>query len=169
MSIYSLDKLIGEARRLASDYRKATGKSLGGVSGEVAQYDAAKLLDLELCPEQSVGYDAIGRGLREGRRIQIKGRAIFDESKASRQRVGQLKVDQQWDSVVLVMMDEHFETTEIYEAHREQLLDAMVDSSAKRSKRGALSVAKFKVIAQLVWSREDGLLDDGVWDNQVNR
>jgi len=167
VTVYSVDKLIAEARRLAADYRRATGKSLAGVSSEIADYDAARLLDLELANDRSQGYDALGRGPREGKRIQIKGRAIFDEAKSG-QRVGQLKTEQPWDSVVLVLMDEEFEPFELYEADRADVLAAVEESAgSRRAKRGALSVAKFKRIARLVWTREEGLIDDEVWDNRA--
>lgn len=167
LSVYSVDKLISEARRLAAEYRKATGKSLGGISSEIAEYDAARLLDLELCKEPVGGYDAVGHGKREGKRVQIKGRAIFDERKPG-QRIGQLKVEQDWDSVVLVLMDEQFEPYEIYEAERADILAALDESRhSKRQARGAMSVAKFKIIGRTVWTKEEGVLDDEVWDNRA--
>lgn len=165
MGIYAVDKLMAEARRIAAEYRKATGKPLGGVSGEIAEYDAARLLDLELCQNKPGGYDAVGRGRRDGRRVQIKGRAIFDERKSG-QRIGQLKVDQEWDSVVLVLMDEDYQPREIYEAARQDVLDALADGAgSKRARRGAMSVARFKNIAQLVWTAEEGLVDDEIWEH----
>lgn len=167
MTVYSVDKLISEARRIAADYRRATGKTLGGVTGEVAENDAARLLHLELLKEKPGGYDAIGKGQREGKKIQIKGRAIFDESRSG-QRIGQLKVDQEWDSVVLVLMNEDFEPFEIYEAERDVIINAMGNQSSNRNKRGAMSIAKFKNIAQLVWVEGEGEVDDEVWDNQTS-
>jgi hypothetical protein len=168
MSVYSVDKLIAQARLLATEYRRATGRPLPGVSGEISQYDAARLLDLELRPGENAGYDAIGRGRRAGRRIQIKARAIFDQSKSG-QRIGQIKIDQDWDIVILVLMDENFEPFEIYEAEREGLVEALAqDTGSKRSKRGAMSVARFKAIGRLVWTRENGIEDDdGIWDNRA--
>ncbi len=142
MTIYSVDKLISEARRIAADYRRATGKTMGGMTGEIAENDAARLLHLELLKEKPGGYDAIGKGQREGKKIQIKGRAIFDETKSG-QRIGQLKVDQEWDSVVLVLMNEDFQPYEIYEAQRDIIMDAMGNKMSNRSKRGARSSAKF--------------------------
>jgi hypothetical protein len=155
MSVYAVDKLIAQARTLAREYRAATGKPLPGVSTEIAEYDAARLLDLELCPTpRPGGYDAIGRGARAGRRIQIKGRAIHDEKKSG-QRIGQVKADQDWDSVVLVLLDSDYEPVEIYEADRAAVLGATGEGrDSKRSKRGALSVAKFRHIGERVWSRE---------------
>ena len=166
MGLYSKDKLIAEARRLAAEFRRTTGKPLPGVSGEIAEHDAATLLDLELCEDRSEGFDAIGRGRREGKRVQIKARVIFDEEKSG-QRVGQLKMEQKWDSVVLVLMDDSYEPYEIYEADRDDILDAMDDATqSNRKKRGAMSVARFKIISRLVWTREEGAIDDEIWDNQ---
>ncbi|KAF0193092.1 MAG: hypothetical protein FD165_195 [Gammaproteobacteria bacterium] len=168
VSLYNVDKLIDETRRLAVEYRKATGKTLGGVSGEIANYDAARILDLELAGQNVGGYDAIGKsGARQGQRIQIKGRAILEEGKSG-QRIGQLKTGQDWDLVVLVLMDESLEPVEMYEAEREELENALEQSGGgKKNKRGAMSVAKFKIVSHLVWSRDQGLIESEVWDNQA--
>jgi len=166
MGVYSVDKLITEARRIAAEYRRATGKPLAGVTSEVCQYDAARLLDLDLSQSGvNGGYDATGRGSREGQKFQIKGRAIFDESKSG-QRIGQLKLEQEWDAVVLVLMDENLEPYEIYEAARDEIIAAIGDgTNSKRSKRGIMSVAKFKAIGHLAWCRENGTEDDELWEN----
>ena len=73
---------------------------------------------------------------------------------------------QDWDSVVLVLMDENYEPYEIYEALREDLQEFADGSGGGRSKRGAMSVARFKVIGELVWDRVNGR-QDGLWDNQA--
>lgn len=161
MGVYSVDRLIAEARRLAAEYRRTTGKPLAGISSEVCVHDAIRLLDLE--PASGPGYDAVGRGPRAGRRIQIKGRTIFDEGKAG-QRVGQLRLDQDWDSVVLVLMDAELEPFEIYEADRDEIIDAL--DTGKRNRRGAMSVARFRRIGRLAWSRESGIETDEPWDNR---
>ena len=167
MSLYSVNKLISEARRIAAEYRRTTGKPLG-ISAEIANHDACTFLQLEP-HDDAIGYDAIGlHGAREGERFQIKGRAIFDEKKGG-QRLGQIKTDQDWDKILLVLMDEEFETTEIYEASRDNILDDLDDAGeSNRSKRGAMSVARFKRLAQLVWSRDEGLIEGEVWDNQAS-
>lgn len=61
--------LIGQARQLACAYRKLTGKPLG-ITGEVAEFEAARRLGLVLAEARAPGYDA----LRGAERIQIKGR-----------------------------------------------------------------------------------------------
>lgn len=150
MAIYSLDKLVNQARRLAAEYRRATGKPLP-VGAEIARHDAARLLGLELQEAQGTGFDAIGRGARAGRRFQIKGRALFPEQRSS-PRIGQLGRPEDWDALLLVLMDENFEPTEIYEAEREAVQAALAEASARRS-RGALSVARVKAIGRRVWRR----------------
>ncbi len=153
-SPYAVDRLITEARRLAADYRRATGKPLPGISTEIALSDAVRLLDLERVDDPAAGYDALGRGDRAGRRIQVKARAIFGELRSSH-RVGQLRLDREWDSVVLVLMDADYEPFAIYEADRDRILAAIAEGqSGQRARRGALSVARFRHIGRLVWSRE---------------
>jgi len=164
VSLYSVDKLISQARRIAAEYRRATGKPLG-ISAEIARHDACSFLELEP-HEDAVGFDAMGlNGEREGLRFQIKGRAIFDEKKGG-QRLGQIKIDQEWDSILLVLMDEDFESTEIYEASRQDMLDNIEDEG-NRQKRGVISVARFKRFAKQVWNKDEGLIVDEVWDNQA--
>src|SRR4030065_475725 len=92
-----------EARRLAAEYRRATGQPLG-ISGEIAEYDAARLLGLEIIKDPSLGYDAVGHGAHEGRRIQIKGRVIFDERKRAH-RMGQLNLDPEGERRVQTAVD----------------------------------------------------------------
>jgi len=46
-------------------------------------------------------------------------------------------------------------------------VEAMDKTSGNRSKRGAVSVARFKIIGRLVWTREGGIEGDAVWDNQT--
>ena len=154
MTIYSIDKLITETRRLAAEFRRSTGQSLP-VSGEIARHDAARLLGLTLCEQRTGGVDAIGNDQREGQRIQIKSRVITTDKKTGA-RIGQLNPNGDWDTVLLVIMDQDYEPCEIYEATREEVQEAMSGSS-NRSSRGALSVAKFRIIGWLVWTRETGL------------
>ncbi len=163
MTVYAADKLIAQARVLAAEYRRTMGKPLPGISSEIAEYDAVKLLKLQPHPAGEGGFDAIDPA-RGGKRIQIKSRTIFDESKSG-QRIGQMKLDKQWDSVLLVLMDEEYEPYEIYEAEKQDILDFIDKSSSNRAKRGAMSVARFKIIGRLAWTRENGL-ESEVWDNQ---
>jgi hypothetical protein len=165
MAVYDVDKLMHEARKLAADYRRATGQALG-ISNEIAVHDVIRLMKLVPAEPGAGGYDAIGTGEREGKYIQIKGRTIFNEKKSG-QRIGQIKMDQDWDSVMLILMNEDYEAQAIYEADREMLVEASAEGSEKRAKRGAMSVAKFKAIGTLVWSADDAA-EQSVADEQVS-
>lgn len=163
--IYQVNRLIEQTRCLAADYKLATGKPLP-VTSEIATYDAIRLLHLQAVSPPIGGYDAIGtEGERQGVRYQIKGRAIFDEEKGG-QRIGQLKIDQEWDAVLLVILDETFNPVSIYEAPRSDLSEALTESlKSRRASRGAMSVARFKILSRLVWSSSEGAVEDEVWSN----
>jgi hypothetical protein len=143
-------KLINRVKIIAKEYRELTGRPLG-ITGEVAEYEAAKLLNLKLSNVRQAGYDA---ERPDGKKIQIKSRVLFEHSKPG-QRIGSIKFDHEWDSVVLVLLDKDFKPYEIYEAPRAQLEAALTAPGSKaRNERGALAVSKFKSLAELVWSRE---------------
>ena len=103
MSVYSVDKLISETRRIAKEYRLATGKTLP-VTPEIAINDAVSILGLIPNEENHSGYDAIFSTNGEELKVQIKGRAIFNGKKQGH-RIGQLKLDQEWDAIILVIMN----------------------------------------------------------------
>ncbi|PHS23406.1 MAG: hypothetical protein COA83_09970 [Methylophaga sp.] len=151
MDLYSIDKLMHETRQLAAKYRQATGSTLA-VTGEIARFDVAKTLNLNLIDDMTLGHDAIGTGNRESLRILIKGRVIFEDSKSS-PRVGQIKTDGRWDNVVLVLFDDDYMPAEMYEATEKAIKEATgSESGSVNKKRGAMSVAQFKKIGQLVWN-----------------
>ena len=160
MSIYDVSKLIAQTRRLAADYRRATGTTLA-VSSEIAKHDACEFLQLKPAGTATEGgFDAVGAHPDwQDLKIQIKGRAIFDESKSG-QRIGQLKLDKSWDAVVLVLMNEEFETQEIYMAIRSEIEQELEALDSKRQSRGAMSIARFKHLARLVWTPQDGIVRD---------
>lgn len=149
VSVYSFNKLMSEARKLAADYRHMTGNTLP-ISGEIARHDAATLLGMTLV-EAGGGYDALDHA---GNRVQIKGRVQFDGQK-SKPRVGQLRIGQNWDVAVLVLMDENYEPVEIFQMTHEKIKALMEDGVGKRRiGRGAMSVARFRAAGECVWSRE---------------
>ena len=113
-----------------------------------------------------MAYDALGKGSREGQRIVIKGRALFDESRTSTPRIGQINPEQDWDSVILVLFDESYQPIDIYEASRDDIKQALAGRDSKRKKRGAMSVAQFKIIGKLIWTVDQGD-ETEVWENQA--
>ena len=151
MGVYQIDKLMGEARRLAEEYRLATGKTLA-ISGEIAISDAITLLGLEAAPSDAEGFDALRNVDGGWEKIQIKARTVFDDTRRPH-RLGQLKLDKHWDVVLLVLMDENYEPVEIHEARRAPL-EAALDE-ATPNKRGTVSVGRFKIIGRCLWRRDD--------------
>ena len=152
----SQDKLVieilGEAKRLAQQYRSVTGKPLG-ITGEVAEYEAARILGVELTPARQAGYDALEHRNGTTRRLQIKGRCLLSNCKPG-QRLGSIDVKKDWDAVLMVLLDENFDATEIYEAERSVVLAALsAPGSRARNERGALGVRKFKTIGKLRWAK----------------
>lgn len=145
-------EILGEAKRLAQQYRAVTGKPLG-ITGEVAEYEAARILGVELTPARQAGYDALEHSNGTRRRLQIKGRCLLPNCKPG-QRLGSIDVKKDWDAVLMVLLDENFDATEIYEADRTAVLAALsAPGSRARNERGALGVRKFKAIGKLRWAR----------------
>lgn len=140
-----LTELLRKVKLLAKEYRELTGRPLG-VTGEIAEYEAARLLEgVELLPPRQAGYDAT----RNGERLQIKGRCVLDATKA--QRVGRIDVASEWDAVLLVLLDEDYEATAIYEADRPAIEAAIATPGSKAREGGALAVSKFKSIGIKIW------------------
>lgn len=53
----------------------------------------------------------------------------------------------------MILLDENFEATKIYEANRADIFKALsAPGSEARNERGALAVCNFKSIAKLRWS-----------------
>lgn len=143
-------ELLGKAKEIAQQYRALTGKPLG-ITGEVAEFEAARLLDLELSPPRQAGYDATEKG--KERRLQIKGRCMLENCKPG-QRLGSIRVDKDFDAVLMVLLDQNFDAFEIYEAEKPDVVKALkVPGSKARNERGALGVNKFKTIGKLRWQR----------------
>ena len=145
---YSMSKLTEEARKLAAEYRRATGKTLP-LSPEIAVNDAIRLLGM--APADDEGYDAVYESEGTLKRVVVKGRAIFDQSKNA-QRIGQLKLDKAWDEALLVLMDEDYQTTEIYRAERSKMDEVLAEKPA--NKRGIMTVKQFKIIAEKAWPHD---------------
>jgi hypothetical protein len=127
------------------EYRTLTGKPLG-IAGEVAEYEAARLLRLELMPARTVGYDAVRS--RDGCRFEIKGRCLLPGHKPG-QRIGKIDVKRKFDAVLLVLMDDRLNAVAIYQGSRRAVGAALTAPGSKsRNERGALPVNKFKQIAR---------------------
>ncbi len=145
-------ELLKQAKGLAREYRELTGRPLG-CTGEIAEYEAVRILGLELAPVRQSGYDAVRHTPMGQQRLQIKGRCVLPGSKPG-QRLGRIdRMNEEWDAVILVLLDEHFDASEIYEADRAAVVAALEEpGSRSRNERGALGISKFKSISRKIWS-----------------
>lgn len=141
--------ILAEVKALAVEYYAATGKPLG-VTGEIAEAEAARLLGLALEDARSPGYDAWRPGPGAPHRIQIKGRWRRDGTNWG--RVPSINTDKDFDSVMLVLLRGDYEVAEIWEAPRAAVV-ARLDApgSKARNQRRSMGVSQFKSIAARVW------------------
>jgi hypothetical protein len=59
--------------------------------------------------------------------------------------VGGIQLDKEWDTVLLVLLDENLEVVSMYEAERNEVKTAILKPGSKaRNERGALPVSWFK-------------------------
>jgi hypothetical protein len=144
-------RILGEAKK----YRQLTGKPMG-ITGEVAEYEASRLLGIRLTSARQPGYDAVDEWSGTLRRLQIKGRCLPANAGAA-QRLGSIRLAHDWDAVLMVLLDEALEAVEIWEADRPAIVDALTAPGSKaRNERGALDVRKFESIGRLRWRRPPG-------------
>lgn len=144
--------LLVQVKELAKRYRELTGKPLG-VTGECAEYEAARLLGLDLAPARTAGYDATETVDGRKRTLQIKGRCVLPGSKPG-QRIGSIDLDKKFDAVLLVILDQDMEAAEMIEAGREAVLAALSAPGSKaRNERGQLGISKFRSIGTVRWRR----------------
>lgn len=149
-------KLLREAQSLGARYYKATGKPLG-VTGEVAEFEAADKLRLRLCDARTAWYDAVNP--ENGRKVQIKGRAV-DFNRRYRGMCPAIKCSNLFDDVALVLLDKAtLQALEIWVADAAAVTMRVSGlSSARRRNSGTLASSQFKSIegAKMVWLRAEG-------------
>ncbi len=151
--VNEITEILADAKSLARKYRNLTGRPLG-ITGVVAEFSAAQILGLELAEARQSGYDAVRRQNKQITRIQIKGRSIPAKAKPG-QRLGRIQLDKEWNTVLLVLMDEDLEILSMYEAERPAIEQALLAPGSKaRNEHGALSIGKFKSIGREVWKRD---------------
>jgi len=149
----ALKDLLRQAKTLAVRYYAITGKPLG-VTGEVAEYEAAQKLGLTLEVARTAGYDAFCQRRRGRETFQIKGRAVSSTDKY-RGRVPKIDCSKPFDAVLLVLLNKaSFEPLEIWRAERDAVRQRLTAAGSKaRNERGSMGIAQFKSIAgaRRVW------------------
>jgi len=140
-----LRKLLKKVKRLAKRYHELTGRPLG-ITAEVAEFEAAQLLSVQLSSPRQAGHDATcGK-----QRLQIKCRRILTKQKGHH-AIGKIDIAGKWDAVLLVLLDEDFEITEIWKATRARIKSELGRPGPNARSRGVLSVSAFKRIGKKVW------------------
>jgi hypothetical protein len=144
--------LLAQAKHIAKQYYRLTGKPLG-ITGEVAEYEAARILGVALTPARQAGYDATETVDGKTRTLQIKGRCL-PKGCTPGQRLGTIQPEKEWDVVLMVLLDAEFNATEIWEAERASILPALSSPGSRaRNERGALAVNTFKRLGRLRWQK----------------
>lgn len=137
-------------RSLAVEYYNVAGRPLG-VTGELAEFEAAEKLGLELADARTPGYDATRKVKGRIECIQVKGRRISGNN-LYRGRVSKIDLGQPFDTVVLVLMNEDYEAMEIWEAPRDKVEARLIAPGSKaRNERSQMGISQFVSIAEKVW------------------
>ncbi|KPU61961.1 hypothetical protein AN403_6059 [Pseudomonas fluorescens] len=145
-------QILRDAKVLAGRYYHFTGKPLG-VTGEVAEYEAARILNLELELARQAGFDVTE--IRDGvtLKVQIKGR-YFPNPRLRGGRLGAIDLNQSFDTVLLVLLDADYNAFQINEAHRSAVEALLTRRGSKaRNDRGSVGTSQFKAISTLRWER----------------
>ena len=139
-----LVELLGQVKKLAQEYYQLTGKALG-VTGEIAEFEAARLLGVQLCGARQEGYDAVRKLGDVEFKLQVKGVCFPAEREAS-WRIGKVQLDKQWDAVLMVLLTPDLEPREIWEIDRASVTALL--SSRSRTDPG---VKELKRIGRKLW------------------
>jgi hypothetical protein len=177
----TVEAVLHEAKALAARYFALTEKPLG-VTGEVAELEAAEKLNLILTLARNPEYDAFRNEGDAIERFQIKGRAV-DPLDRYRGRMPSVKYDGDFEWVLLVLLDRStFDALEIWQASRHDVGERLrAPGSKARNERNSMGITQFKSIARKVWPhpiidenkrsrmREPGDAGNNTDINQANR
>ena len=143
------EEIIEAIIPLAVRWKKATDRSLG-ITGEVGEHLACKLMGWSLAVHLQAGWDATDT---QGNRIQIKSRVLQNDRDLS-PTMGTLDLRKEWDQAALVVMNDHFQVQAIWLAEGQA---ARVSQDKCRNPRGeakGLAIKAFKKISRQVWPKQ---------------
>ena len=136
----SNEQLIENIIDLSLEYKGRFCKSLG-ITGEVGEYKASRLLKLKrVSGNINKGFDAIDT---QGKKVQIKTRIY---SRNSERTSAFTNFD--FDYAILVLLSDKYEITEIYKARCKDIQNKIESQSYKRP---ALSIRDFKKISKPIY------------------
>jgi hypothetical protein len=136
----SENQLIKNIISLSLEYKKRFGKSLG-ITGEVGEYKASRLLGLERAPGNiNKGFDAIDP---KGKKVQIKTRIYSSNSERT-----SAFTNFGFDYALLVLLTDKYEITEIRKARCKPIREKIDSQSYKRP---ALTIGDFKKLSKRIY------------------
>ncbi|WP_225784237.1 hypothetical protein [Xenophilus sp. Marseille-Q4582] len=138
-----IQDLVRSIKTAAVSYQERFGRALG-VTGELAELQAALLLGLELAPPRCPGVDAYEETPSGRRSLQIKSRRVLGRGYAG-ERIGKLGSVYPSEAVLLVLVDAGYEVIGIWEADFAKLV---VHKDAARG----IPVSAFIRIARRRWA-----------------
>lgn len=144
--------ILKEVKALAVEYYARTDKPLG-VTGEIAEFEAARLLNLTLEEARTEGYDAVRIGPNGRETIQIKGR--WKRTGSGWGMVPSINTAKHFDVAMLVLLKgDGYAVHGIWEMPRAEVIEILDEPGSKaRNVRRAMSVPKFKSRGVRVWPR----------------
>jgi hypothetical protein len=147
---HAIKALLKQAKQIAVMYYELTKKPLG-VTGEVAEYEAADKLGLTLEAARSPTFDACREEDGKKVRFQIKGRAVTKVD-PYRGRVPKIK-DGEFDAVLLILLDKKtLDALEIWRADRTSVMARLDEPGGRaRNERRSMGISQFRSIAERIW------------------
>ncbi|NCS87600.1 MAG: hypothetical protein AUK34_04915 [Ignavibacteria bacterium CG2_30_36_16] len=150
-----INEILNEVKRLAKEYKLITGRVMG-VTGEIAENETSKILGLELVQVRNPGYDSIKKDNEKIIKYEIKGR--IKSNKYRSQRTSKININEEWDKLLLTIMNDDYEVLDIYEADKKEIVKALQKTGSKaRSEKFTLSLGEVIRVSQKVWSNNKGL------------
>tara|TARA_Y100001954_G_C15517434_1_gene457577 strand:+ start:184 stop:588 length:405 start_codon:yes stop_codon:yes gene_type:complete len=114
----------------------------------VGEYQAAKILVLELKPARTKGFNATDP---DGKKYEIKVRCVR-QNKSNSQQTSKINIDAEWDYLLLILMNPDFEPLEIHRAKFMDVKRAICEpSSTARNKRQTPLISMVKSIGKRIW------------------
>ncbi len=141
--------LILQTKQIASAYYAATERRLG-VTGEIAEFEAANKLGLQLVKAGMRGYDALDS---EGRKVQIKGR--WRPTCKPYRKVPRIEPQADFDVFVYVLLaGEGYEPFQIWSTSKEAIVNALDGKVSAKGKVERITFNHFSDFAELAWQRQ---------------
>ncbi len=146
-----LIQAVETAKRAAAKYYVLNERPLG-ITGEVAEFEAIRILKLQQCGPRQKGHDALMKTSRNIEKVQIKGKVIQTDKIVG--RMGSIRKNSDWDSVILVILNSDFEVQWIYKAGKKIIEETLNRPGSKaRNDRRAMGLKKFTNIGERIWPK----------------